>query len=401
MTDLSGTSDTPIAPLFGQGLLRRPDGANSVHLFRALSLLCGYTSFPDNPYVTRLYEAIGEYSHYVFILIDGMGTSLKGFLPPGGCLSRAQQEVITSVYPSTTAVALTSQATGLWPAEHGITGWHTYLPERDITVLPLKATERFSRKPLQHFGIPFREVVKPSSVIPDYPCEKRVFVKKPIRRGQFAKWAFFGITRTGTRSFSQSFDRLRHHVRGAAGPWFSHLYIDDLDSLSHRHGSKNERVRSLIDIIDENICRLRDAAGEQVRIIVSADHGHVDIDPQRHHLLREGDPVLDLLFAPPSGESRNPIFHVRPGREDQFAELFAARYADDFILADPDDIETEKLMGPVSFTDVTKARLGSFVGIAKTPAAIEYVPANGESKRHKGMHGGLSRKEIEIPLFVL
>ena len=84
-----------------------------------------------------------------------------------------------------------------------------------------------------------------------------------------------------------------------------------------------------------------------------------------------------------------------------FRELFTERYGEDFQLVEPDDIEREGLMGPSGLSGLTRSRIGSFIGIAKTPAAIEFIPENRESKHHKGMHGGLSREEIEVPLYLL
>jgi hypothetical protein len=225
-------------------------------------------------------------------------------------------------------------------------------------------------------------------------------MKKSIRGSSYAKWAFHGITRTGTRSMVQSFDRLRRHIRGSDEPSFSHLYLEDLDSVSHRHGPDADGVGSLILRIDRELSILRDESDDGVRLIVTADHGHITVDPNRHHLLREGDALLDLLEIPPSGESRNPLFHVIEGREAEFKERFIESYGKDFYLASPDEIEAEGIMGPTPLSDLTRERLGTFVGIAKGPGAIEYIPAGRESKRHKSMHGGLSSDEIEVSLFL-
>jgi hypothetical protein len=392
---------TALAALFSHGVLKRPDGVTSVHLFRALAELCGHASFSHNAHTAKIKKAIGEYTHYVFVLVDGLGSSLKNSVPARGWFAQAERTDMSSVYPSTTAVALTSQATGLWPAEHGVTGWHTYLPERDLTVLPLKASERFSGKTLKALGLPFREVVQPESVIPLYRGSKRVFMKKSIRGGDFAKWAFFGITKTGSGTLSQSFDRLRDHVRRTEGPAFSHMYIDDLDSMSHRHGPASEGVQSVLSKIDRELSTLRDTAGEHVRIVVTADHGHIDIDPERYYLLHQDDPLLLMLKAPPSGESRNPIFHVLPGRKTEFEDAFTKRFGADFLLAKSGEIRDEKLMGPKPLAEVTRSRIGNFVGIAKKPSAIEFIPRGSESKRHIGMHGGLSNQEIAVSLFLL
>jgi hypothetical protein len=81
--------------------------------------------------------------------------------------------------------------------------------------------------------------------------------------------------------------------------------------------------------------------------------------------------------------------------------LLSQRYGDNFFLAEPSEIEREKVMGPGDLSDLTLGRIGTFIGSAKTPPAIEFIPTGGESKKHIGMHGCLSNQEIEVPLFIL
>jgi hypothetical protein len=49
---------------------------------------------------------------------------------------------MTSVFPSTTASAITAFMTGLAPAQHGLTGWHMHLDEIDQTLAILPLTPR-------------------------------------------------------------------------------------------------------------------------------------------------------------------------------------------------------------------------------------------------------------------
>ncbi len=403
LEDIMKTNDSGVSPLasfFADRSLCRPDGPNSVNLFNAIHRLGGLAENGSDPETKALTEAIGERDHYLFVLIDGMGLNLESGFPQEGWFNGAERIDLTSTYPSTTAVALTSQASGLWPAEHGVTGWHTHLPDRGITVLPLRATERLSGKPIKQIGVPFREIVLPDSRLPRLTHGPRVFMKKSIKGGLFARWAFEGITRTGTKSVSQAFDRVRHHLRKVDSPSFTHLYLEDLDSLSHRKGPFSENVAALVTRIDRELQKLSETIGGKVRIIVSADHGHIEVPRNRTHMLSAGDPLLDLLVVPPSGESRNPIFHVLKNREEEFAAAFRERYGGDFLLVEPAAIESERLMGPLPLADVTRSRLGAYVGLAKGPAALEFIPQGGESKRHRGMHGGLSKDEIQVPLFL-
>lgn len=392
--------DSRLKDFFTDPDLTRPDGPNSVHFFRALFHLCG-ESVPMDAYSKQIAEKIGDHNHYLFVLVDGMGRNLAPQLPTDGWFSTAEQIELSSVYPSTTAVALTSQATALWPAEHGITGWNTHLPDRGVTVLPLKATERLSGKPVKQLDIPFRDIVRPDSRFPRISHSPRVFMKKSLRGGMYAKWGFQGITRTGTKTVSQGFSRVLHHLRKINEPSFTHFYIEDIDSLSHRKGPFSDNVTGLLARIDRELSKLSEELGDKVRIVVSADHGHIDVPREHHHILNYDDPILDFLEAPPSGESRNPIYHVKQGRTDDFVNTFQARYGGDFLLVEPDDLQAEMLLGPEALSDLTRQRLGSFVGLAKGPGAIEFIAKHGKSKNHRGMHGGLSKHEIQVPLFLL
>ena len=49
---------------------------------------------------------------------------------------------MTSVFPSTTASAITTFMTGLAPAQHGLTGWHMHMDEIDQTLAILPLTPR-------------------------------------------------------------------------------------------------------------------------------------------------------------------------------------------------------------------------------------------------------------------
>ena len=75
----------------------------------------------------------------VLILADGVGADFIRRHSPDGFFSRHQVATLTSVCPTTTAVAIPTVMTGLPPAVHGLTGWHVYLEEIDsvAAVLPL------------------------------------------------------------------------------------------------------------------------------------------------------------------------------------------------------------------------------------------------------------------------
>src|SRR6185503_4532885 len=65
----------------------------------------------------------------VLLIIDGLGDNYLMRRGAGGELARRRRASMTSVFPSTTASAITTSYTGRTPLEHALTGWFTYFGE--------------------------------------------------------------------------------------------------------------------------------------------------------------------------------------------------------------------------------------------------------------------------------
>ena len=115
---------------FAEGnLLRpRPEVRNLVDLSRAVAHLCGVNNLELSENARGIAESIGDADHIALVLVDGMGMNVLESLPADSFLRRRLWEQMQTVFPSTTAVALTSLATGEWPQDHAVTGWWTHLP---------------------------------------------------------------------------------------------------------------------------------------------------------------------------------------------------------------------------------------------------------------------------------
>ena len=385
---------------FDREIIVPPTGFNAVHLYRALASLCGYSDFKDDRHTNKLKEWIGRHKHYLFVLIDGLGLNHTRILPKNGFFEKHLSGEMKSVFPSTTATALTSFSTGQWPSDHGIVGWNTHLPEHGITILPLKASERITRSPIRRYGFSLSSIIHAESIFPMLATDNRIFIHKRHRSGEFAKWAYPAMPRSGYKNLNQIAERLAGATKKNIEPSFTYLYIEDIDSMSHKNGWGDDKVRSLVCKIDGVLGALREQLPPNTRMVVSSDHGHINIPENRHRILKSDNRLLEYLHVPPSGESRMPIFHVIEGKEKQFLHEFESQYGEAFLLLTPDDVEQCKLLGPGPLNRTTRERLGSWIGIAAGADAIEFVPAGRKSNGNTGMHGGLSEHEMRIPLFL-
>jgi hypothetical protein len=120
--------DTALMLLSDTGLPMPDYGGGSIVNLMA-SLIRAQGGVADYPNLRLLPpEAIQGHTNVLLLVIDGLGANWLAERSPTGILSRHQLGTITSVFPTTTASAITTFLTGDAPQQHGITGWFTYFP---------------------------------------------------------------------------------------------------------------------------------------------------------------------------------------------------------------------------------------------------------------------------------
>jgi hypothetical protein len=390
--------------LFEDHILIRPsdETPNLVHLVRAIATLNGVSEMGHAPIVQRLIELIGPCDHLVFVLCDGLGMNLIERLAAQSFLASHMRQTLSATCPSTTACALTSVATADYPARHGVTGWFTELPEFGLTAMMLPFAERFTKSPLR---------LKIEQVLPVAPFASRMrrealtLLPTPIAHTLFATWSRGNGPGAGYNSIGHGIDQVIERVTSARAPTYTHLYLPDVDTLCHHIGAGNPDVLPLVVQIDEELSRLADALADVgkggARVVISADHGLIDVPPSEQVMLRDGDPLLEMLRVPPTGDARMPIFHVKPDRPQPFAAAFGERFGDRMVLLTTDQADSMRLFGSGPMTGVARRRFGDFIAFPFRPAALAYAPVTANSNApYIGLHGGLSPEEMRIPLIL-
>ncbi|MCZ7654450.1 MAG: hypothetical protein M5R42_09520 [Rhodocyclaceae bacterium] len=121
----------------------RPDyaGGSIVNLMRTLGDACGARQpLPYAPLRNLKVSLLGTARNIVLLVIDGLGYDYLLRHGAGGALHRHLHSRLTSVFPSTTASAVTDiPERARAPAACALTGWHMYFSELGchVAVLPL------------------------------------------------------------------------------------------------------------------------------------------------------------------------------------------------------------------------------------------------------------------------
>ncbi len=394
---------------FEQGRLVRPDPGvrNGVDLARALAAAAGADLGPlgfDSPGARDLAARIGEAAHLVFVLVDGLGVSLLERLDGGGFLRGAQAGELRSVFPSATASAVTSLATGAWPAQHAVPGWWTRLPEHDLTAVALPFVDRATGTPLEKLGIS-TAVYPAGPLLAHVPRDARVVQPGRLAGSAYSRYLCGPARSLGYRDLAGGVDAVLERVEGAAAPTYTYLYAASVDKVCHDHGPAAEEALAELRAVEAELARL--AAGlarHDARLVISADHGLIAPPQEAKHVLPGDDPLAAELIDAPSGEPRAPLFHVRAGREGAFAAAFAERFGHAFALLSLAEVEDLELYGPGPLGPEARARLGSFLALSPGPDVL--LPRMAGVDEPQGMelmvgfHGGLLPDEVRIPLIL-
>ena len=389
---------------FESGTLLRPaeDVPNLVDLARAFATVAGADGLELTAAARELAGVLGAREHLVLVLADGLGLGMLEREPAAPFLRAQLAQELRGVFPASTAVALTSFATGEWPAQHAVTGWWTHLEEIGGPATILQYRRRSDDRPLLDLGVEPARAFPVPSLLRRLRRRTLCLLPEAIASSVYSHYWTGGEPATGYHSLEEAFASVGEAVRGRGGPSFSYVYAPHVDHAAHQRGPDSREARSAVVALDRLVERLAGELGDAARVVLTSDHGHLIVPAQERLMIRPADGLPDLLASPPSGDSRVIEFHVRSGEAERFAARFRERFGESFYLLSTAELEALELLGPQPLAACTRARLGDFTAIARGAAVLGYQPARAsrEALQHVSHHAGLTPSELRVPLVV-
>ncbi|UOE27990.1 alkaline phosphatase family protein [Agromyces soli] len=334
------------------------------------------------------------------LLVDGLGAAnLQARAGHARFLAgrMAKRDVIRTVFPSTTAAAIASFATGVMPGEHGLVGYRTLEPSRDVLANQLNGWE--------HGQLP--EDWQRSATLFERAGELGI---RPIAVGA-PRYATSGYTRAVLRgaeyrsgtSLAERFAAAFEAV-AAAEPALVYLYVPELDQIAHAHGWESGRWLAALEELDAEASALAARLPRDVGMLVTADHGVIDV-PEHRHVHIDARPALLDGVRHIGGEPRclalwfDPSF-PEPERE-RVAGLWREAEAKRAWVLTRDEAVDAGLFG-ARVDDAVRPRIGDLLVAARAGVAYyDAREANRAPERMIGQHGSLSDEETRIPLIRL
>ncbi len=298
-----------------------------------------------------------------------------------------------TTFPSTTATALTSLLTGADPGRHGIFGYRTLVPEAGILANQLRGWEE-GVIPADWQPVPGLLAERAARAEPSFVVSKPEYAQTGFSHATTGGASFIGVADVEAR-----IERALTIARATSGA-LVYLYVPELDALGHRHGVDSDRWLSMVERLDGAIARLSRDAGQNVGVIVTADHGMVDIAAHQQIIVPAGD-ARWIGVEHVGGEPRMLHLYTRDADSARAVQQrWSASEGERAWIMSRDEAIALGLFGAVGAS--LRPRIGEVLVAARSRVAYYDGREKDTSPQHMiGQHGSLTLDETLVPLVKL
>jgi hypothetical protein len=335
------------------------------------------------------------------LLVDGLGWELlRAHQDAAPFLNSLAGEPLTAGFPATTAASISSLATGLAPGEHGMVGYTMALPgyDRAFNTLTWSLYGLGPRVGLLEEVVP--EAFQPLPTL----AERAAAAGVPIHYFGPAFHQGSGLTRAVGRGQrfhpAESLEAIREAAlrRLDAPRAFVHAYHPRLDTAGHVEGVASEVWRDELVAVDQAVRTLAEALPAGTVLVVTGDHGMVDLRPNERIDLAD-HPELAAGVTLLAGEARARYIRSAPGAAADVVSAWRSIVGDRMWVWTREEAIATGIFGPW-VSDQARGRIGDVVAAAYGRVGIVQRDVDPAQARLNGHHGSLTPAEQLVPMLV-
>ena len=331
----------------------------------------------------------------VVVLVDGLGAEALAARSGHartlvGALTK--KSVIESGFPTTTAAAIATLTTGVRAGEHGLVGYTALNGDRVVNQLSGwdagMDPATWQRVDTQFETLASRGVQ--SAAIGPARYSDSGFTHAVLR----------GATYEAAASISDRMRRAAELIAAPDGPALSYVYVPELDVAAHAHGWQSPQWTHALEALDSAIAEFVRSLGPRHGLLVTADHGILDV-PAHAHVLFDTVPALVDGVRFVAGDPRCLQLHFEPDLSDagraSLVEAWRSSESDRSWIATRAEAIDAGWFGPV--TPAVEPRIGDLIVAARKSIAYYDSRAKHDHGRAMvGQHGSWSSSELRVPL---
>lgn len=333
----------------------------------------------------------------VLVLVDGLGATniaqaraYMRFI----ATAHADGRNIKTVFPSTTASALSTLATGVHPATHGILGYRIWDSQRGEHVNQLNGiTERAVAQGWLASESLFSQLSSQGKPV-------TVVGHARFAHSELTTMLYGGVPYVGASSIDERFDVVtKSLLAGGRGLFF--IYISDLDEAAHHSGCYSDLWLSRAEALDARLKTFAHDVAHHATVVLTADHGVVDVALSGHVDFGLGPEMNSVESV--GGEPRClQLKLANPEAIDAVAAVWRERFGEVADIRTRDEVDDLFYGGALEGSPLSvRERAGDIYVIAKDGFVFyDGREPNSANRTMVGQHGGPSDQEMEIPLIV-
>jgi predicted AlkP superfamily pyrophosphatase or phosphodiesterase len=327
---------------------------------------------------------------------------------------RGSVSPITSVFPSTTANAITCINSSLTPQEHGLPEWYVYFKEIDQIINTIHFMPLGSRQhdELLDVGVNPTILFDGKTIHQKLRKEKVdtfIFIDESIAYSVYSKLVFKGSTIKPAINNSDLIVKLRKQLEKTRGPGYFYVYLGNLDSIAHRYGPHTEEYEAELASISfllekELVERIDKKTAKESLLLVTADHGQLNIDPKKTiYLNRYKKLVQNFQKSPnnkvilPWGSPRDVFLYVKPDKIQEVREFLSYELKEKAEVIESKEALDRGLFGMGKPKTQFLDRIGNLLILPHANHTIWYKHPKDREFGLLGFHGGLNSDEMLVP----
>jgi hypothetical protein len=320
----------------------------------------------------------------IVVLVDGLGSvNLSARSAHARNIGTLNRSDVSGGFPTTTASALTSFMTGRSPGETGMVGYAIRDPATGEIINQLSGLDAINPELWQPTPTLWEQNTDIPTAIISSPRYRDSGLTRAILRGAPYVSAKSWDDRLGAiDAFVSS------HREGIA-----YVYIAELDMAAHASGVGSDQWVRRLEELDGFVADLRRRLAPTDGLLITADHGVLDVPPSRHVMVPAGSALLDGVTV--GGEPR--FLHLYSNDEGETLNRWREAEGHRSHVVSRDQAIAAGWFGHVE--GFALGRIGDVLVTPRTESAY-YIDgqATAQSLAMVGQHGGLSRAETLIPI---
>ncbi|MBP3223501.1 MAG: alkaline phosphatase family protein [Actinomycetaceae bacterium] len=325
----------------------------------------------------------------VVVLVDGLGSNLIDRYSGYTRFIRRLDEhkPLTSVVPSTTAAAITSLGTGLMPGEHAVVSYSLKTPHsyKNFSLIQWDDPRVDPRSWQKHDTLAERL---------GRTANDTVVIQPP-------SYVNSGLSLCALRSMPSAcatypHERVEETLKQIKnGKKLIYLYWGDVDKAGHAYGVGSLQWLNVLEECDSSIEQLRSLLPHDVLLILTADHGMINVG-NRWDVAQESLLSCDVDLI--SGEER--AVHIYTSQPRHVIERWKEFFQEKVWMLTREDAFSSGLFGH-KYSDFSMRVSGDVIAFfTDDTCVVDNRTRIVHGKNYMvGVHGSLTSDEMLIPLY--